>query len=53
MELYTRGIDNYVWTQGYIVRGPNAGLLMTAAIPFSKQFPAESTRKVFDATEPK
>jgi hypothetical protein len=53
MELYTRGIDGYVWTQGYIVRGPNAGLLMTAAIPFTRQFPADSTRKVFDTTEPK
>jgi hypothetical protein len=53
MELYTRGIDSYVWTQGYIVRGPNAGLLMTAGSPYSKQFPGDSTRKVFEGPYPK
>jgi hypothetical protein len=53
MELYTRGIDNYVWTQGYIVRGPNAGTLTTAAIPYSKQFGSDSTRKAYDGPYPK
>jgi hypothetical protein len=53
MELYMRGIDSYVWTQGYIVRGPNAGLLMTAANPNSKQFGSESTRKIYDGPYPK
>ena len=53
MELYTRGIDSYVWTQGYVVRGPNAGLLMTAGNPYTKQFPSDSTRKVFDGPYPK
>jgi hypothetical protein len=53
MELYTRGIDNYVWTQGYIVQGPNAGWLMTAAIPYAKQFGSDSTRKAYDGPYPK
>ena len=34
VELYARGIDNYVWLEGYIVRGPSAGTLMHAPIPY-------------------
>ena len=48
MELYVRGIDSYVWAQGYIVRGPNAGWLTTASIPYSKHFLAPSQQKVFE-----
>jgi hypothetical protein len=52
MELYARGIDSYVWAQGYIVRGANAGLLTTAPIPYTKQFGSDSTRKVYDGPYP-
>jgi predicted DNA-binding protein (MmcQ/YjbR family) len=36
VELYSRGLDTYVWAEGYIIRGPNAGTLMRAAIPYSQ-----------------
>jgi hypothetical protein len=52
VELYVRGIDSYVWAQGYIVRGPNAGGLTTAAIPYSRHFVADSTKKVYAGPYP-
>ncbi len=52
VELYVRGLDSYVWAEGYIVRGPNAGWLMTAGIPYSTHRQAPSTRKVFDGPYP-
>jgi hypothetical protein len=53
MELYVRGLDNYVWAEGYIARGPNAGWLITAAIPYSTNRREEATRKVFEGPYPK
>jgi hypothetical protein len=52
VELYVRGLDNYVWAEGYIVRGPNAGWLTTAAIPYSVHRREKSTSKVFDGPYP-
>jgi hypothetical protein len=52
MELYVRGIDSYVWLQGYIVRGPNAGWLTTTSIPYSKHFVTPSQQKVFEGPYP-
>jgi hypothetical protein len=52
MELYVRGLDSYVWLQGYIVRGPNAGWLTTAAIPYSHHFLEASQTKVFGGPYP-
>jgi hypothetical protein len=52
MELYVRGIDSYIWAQGYIVRGPNAGELTSAAIPYSTHYKEESRQKVFDGPYP-
>ena len=52
MELYARGLDSYVWVQGYIVRGPNAGWLTTAAIPYSKHFSSGAQKKVFAGPYP-
>lgn len=52
MELYLRGIDSYVWVQGYIVRGPNAGSLVTTSIPYSTHFQRESTEKVYKGPYP-
>jgi hypothetical protein len=51
-ELYVRGLDSYIWAEGYIIRGPNAGNLMTARIPYSTHRQEESTRKVFDGPHP-
>jgi hypothetical protein len=52
VEMYVRGIDSYIWAEGYIVRGPNAGWLTTAAIPYSSSRREASTRKVFDGPYP-
>jgi hypothetical protein len=51
-ELYLRGIDSYVWAEGYIIRGPNAGTLTTARIPYSTHRLQTITRKVFDGPYP-
>jgi len=34
VQLNGRGLDNYVWLEGYILRGPNAGALVKAAVPY-------------------
>lgn len=52
VELYGRGIDSYVWLEGYIARGPNAGQLTTAAVPYLEGRHEFSTRKVFDGPYP-
>jgi hypothetical protein len=52
MELYGRGIDGYIWVEGYIVRGPNAGLLTQAGIPYSTHRKEPSNRKVFEGPYP-
>jgi hypothetical protein len=52
VELYVRGIDSYVWADGYIIRGPNAGELTTAAVPYSTHHKNAETRKVYDGPYP-
>jgi hypothetical protein len=52
VELYVRGLDSYLWAEGYIVRGPNAGYLTTARIPYSTHRLEQSTKKVFDGPYP-
>jgi hypothetical protein len=34
-ELYVRGLDGYVWAEGYIIRGPNAGMYTSVDTPYS------------------
>jgi hypothetical protein len=51
-ELYVRGLDSYVWAGGYIIRGPNAGWLTKAIIPYSNRLKDQSTTKVFDGPYP-
>jgi len=45
-ELYSRGLDNYIWSQGFIIRGPNAGTFVTSSIPYLPMHPAPSTSMV-------
>jgi hypothetical protein len=52
-ELYVRGLDNYVWAEGYIVRGPNAGELMTARIPYSTHRLEDTDSRVFAGPYPR
>jgi hypothetical protein len=53
MELYIRGIDSYVWAEGYIVRGPNAGTLQRTDIPYSTLRRTASVEKIFNGPFPK
>jgi hypothetical protein len=34
VELYGRALDSYLWCQGFIVRGENAGTLVRSTIPY-------------------
>lgn len=47
-ELYVRGLDNYVWAEGYVIRGPNAGTLARHPVPYLPVRVEKSTRKVFN-----
>ena len=38
-ELYTRGLDNYIWVEGYILRGPHAGALARVPVPYLPDLP--------------
>jgi hypothetical protein len=46
MELYTRGLDNYIWAEGYIARDTNAGTLMKAAVPYLRGREKTTTEKL-------
>jgi hypothetical protein len=52
VELYVRGIDCYVWAEGYIVQGPNAGQFTTTTIPYLSPQRKTETRKIFDGPYP-
>lgn len=45
-ELYARGLDDYVWAEGYIIRGPNAGLLTRTFLPYLPNRATPETRHV-------
>src|SRR5262249_38135850 len=52
VELYARGLDSYIWLEGYIIRGPNAGQLTSAPIPYSTRHLEGGTKKVFEGPYP-
>jgi len=39
VELFARGLDNYVWVEGYIMRGPSAGTLVRVPAPHLPPLP--------------
>lgn len=47
-ELYARGLDNYVWVEGYVIRGPNAGTLVRASVPYLPNRAPAATVRVFE-----
>jgi hypothetical protein len=51
-ELYVRGLDSYVWVEGYVIRGPHAGNLARAAIPYLPRHRQEGVTKVFQGPYP-
>lgn len=52
VELNARGLDNYLLAEGYVVRGPNAGILMRAALPYLPGREKADTRKVYAGPYP-
>ena len=46
VELYTRGLDNYVWVEGYIRHGPSAGMLVRTSVPYLPNRPQPRTIQV-------
>jgi hypothetical protein len=52
VELYARGLDNYIWAEGYIIRGPNAGTFIRSTIPYFPNREPGSTRKIFNGPYP-
>ncbi len=53
VELSGRGLDNYVWMEGYVIRGPSAGTQMRAQVPFRDDYPKATVEKVYDGPYPK
>src|SRR5262249_46314866 len=51
-EIYARGIDSYIWLEGYQIRGPKAGLLTKAPIPYSLVHREGSSAKVYNGPYP-
>lgn len=47
VELYIRGLDNYVWAEGYVIRGPNAGTLVKTPIPYQPVRVEKSRTQVY------
>jgi hypothetical protein len=52
LELNVRGLDSYLWAAGYIARGPNAGTLQKASIPYLPGRERGSVEKVFAGPYP-
>jgi hypothetical protein len=51
-ELYVRGLDSYLWAEGYIIRGPQAGTLTVAKIPYFPRRQEQSSQHVFEGPYP-
>ncbi len=51
-ELYVRGLDNYLWAEGYVIRGPHAGTLARTAVPYLPDRQRRGVTRVFDAGPP-
>jgi hypothetical protein len=52
VELMARGLDNYIWCEGYMVRGPDAGMLARAAVPYLPTHNETQTAKVYTGPYP-
>ncbi len=52
VELYARGLDNYLWCEGYVVRGPHAGTLVRASVPYLRERRQPSVARIFEGPYP-
>lgn len=51
-ELTVRGLDGYLFAEGYVIRGANAGTLMRAALPYLPGHQTADVGKVYDGPYP-
>ncbi len=51
-ELYCRGLDGYIFAQGYVVRGPHAGKLLQAGIPYLPDRQASTCTRIYEGPYP-
>jgi len=51
-ELCVRGLDNYVFAEGYVVRGRHAGELIRAAVPYLPRRRKADAEKVYGGPYP-
>jgi hypothetical protein len=51
-ELCVRGLDNYVFAEGYIIRGRHAGELVRAAIPYLPRRERADAERVYGGPYP-
>jgi hypothetical protein len=51
-ELYVRGLDGYVFAEGYVVRGEHAGQWMRAALPHLPGFERAKSARIFNGPYP-
>ena len=42
VELFAHGLDNYIWVEGYILRGPNAGSRVQANVSYLSPLPVHA-----------
>lgn len=51
-ELYVRGLDGYMFAEGYVVQGEHAGRLVTAAVPHLPGEQAAGASQIFNGPYP-
>jgi len=51
-ELYVRGLDSYVWAEGYVIRGKYAGTLVKTPIPYLPGRQAAENAQVYSEPYP-
>jgi len=51
-ELSVRGLDNYVFAEGYVIRGPKAGTLIRAAVPYLPGYESAEASEAFTGPYP-
>jgi hypothetical protein len=51
-ELYVRGLDGYMFAEGYVVRGPHAGQLVRSSLPYLPNRGKASSARFFEGPYP-
>ena len=52
VEIHGRGLDRYIWSEGYIIRGSGAGFLVRASIPYLPGHAKASAMRVYSGPYP-